>query len=571
MAIRSSTSLQPKTVTGVASVDDFGAVGDGVFGGGTDSTAAFQAAIDWVAANPGPSGGGQVIIPPGSWRITAPLIVPSYVSFQGYGDDSQVLMDNDVLEVYGGGLANGDPGGIGFGLFNIFTQNPWNGNAPYFTNCQFRDFRVTGENDPYVQVDQWQSAAIDMSNFAEDMAIHNVTFEKLHGFAIHGRGNGDGLDVTGCRFIQTGNSGVNTGISNAKIAYNKFSYSEGIEVTGRNCQVIGNTFENCGNTSAPNQVSPTVVLGGNITPSGNFPGGTVMGNSIADCTGGIYVGSNATDFSIVGNTIIRVNGYGVILTGAGIAGQEPHRSIVANNVIRSAGSDAAATMYGIWVAVGTEQAVIANNNIELNFETGYNGGVFGIRSDSPGGVVRGNHVSGASTRAYYFRNAADMVFEGNSAEGNTDIDYDSTVSFRSSLSVGSASVRYNHTSGGAATFVAGDKALFTQLRADNNAAGDISLDGATSGIVLAADTGEYEVSIWADTESPAAGDATTLEVLVNGAAFSYMTVNEPSSQTASWMDLVDTTGAAQTIKVNRSSVTGTGRLDVKVKVEQLGS
>jgi len=130
---------------------------------------------------------------------------------------------------------------------------------------------------------------------------------------------------------------------------------------------------------------------------------------------------------------------------------------------------------------------------------------------------------------------------------------------------------FEHSSGAAATFSAGDKATFTELRADNNTAGDISLDGATSGIVLAADTGEYEVSIWADTEAPAAGDATTLEVLINGAAFSYMTVNEPSSQTASWLDLVDTTGAAQTIEVNRSSVTGTGRLDVKVKVEQLGS
>ncbi len=153
----------------------------------------------------------------------------------------------------------------------------------------------------------------------------------------------------------------------------------------------------------------------------------------------------------------------------------------------------------------------------------------------------------------------------------TAADVAAIAEFDVTPSAGSPKLTYGHTSGAAATFVAGDKATFTELRADNNGAGDISLDGSTSGIVLAADTGEYEVSIWADTEAPAAGDATTLEVLINGAAFSYMTVNEPGSQTASWMDLVDTTGAAQTIEVNRSSVTGTGRLDVKVKVEQLGS
>ncbi len=430
MAVEASTSLATLAGLGVESIEAHGAKPDGAFGSGTDSTAAIQAAIAAVGAR----GGGAVWIPPGSWRVTAPLIVPSFVSFVGFGDASQILMDNDVLEVYGGGLANGDPGGVGFGLFNVFTQNPWNGNAPYFTNCQFSDFRVTGQNDPYVQVDQWQSAAIDLSNFAESMVVSNVTFEHLHGFAIHGRGNGDGLTVMGCRFIQTGNSGVNTGISNARIIGNKFSYSEGIEVTGRNCQVIGNTFEHCGNTNAANQASSVVTLGGNITPGGNFPGGTVMGNSISDSTGGIFVGSNATDYSVIGNTIVRVNGFGILLSNSGVPGQEPHRTVVANNTIRSAGSDTGGTIYGIFVSDGTEEVMVLGNVLRLNFETGYNGAVFGIRSDSPGGVVRGNHVDGLLlTHAYYFRNSTDLTFEDNTAEGVTTVDFDGTVTIRRSL------------------------------------------------------------------------------------------------------------------------------------------
>lgn len=569
MVIRSSTGLQSRTTIGQARPDDFGAAGDGDFGAGTDSTAAFQAAIDWITANPGPTGGGQLIIPPGSWRITAPLIVPSYVSVVGAGDDSQVLMDNDVGLNYQG---DQDAGGTGAGLFNVFTQDPWNGNAPYFTNCQFSNFRVTGTNDPYVQIDQWQSAAIDMSNFAEAMVIRNVTFESLHGFAIHGRGNGDGLDVSGCQFIRTGNSGVNTGISNCRIAQNKFSFSEGIEVTGRNCLVIGNSFENSGNTNAPNQASPVLVMGGNITPNGNFPGGAVIGNSISDCTGGIYVGSNATDYSVIGNTIIRVNAYGIILTGAGIAGQEPHRSIVANNVVRSAGSDAAGVMYGIWVADGTEQAMVVNNNVKLNADPGFGNGVFGIRCDSPGGIVRGNHVSDALTLAYYFRNAPDMVFDGNSADGaNVGVSYDGTVSFRGNLPNPAdlpEGAFYSHLSGAAATFIAGDRLDLTLVQA-NDVGSNVTLSGSTD-LVLAAGTGKYRAVVTVGTEAPAGGDVAVTEVLANSAQLGTLRVEQGGQQSASWQGFIDTSGAAQTIELNRLSVVGTGRLNGSVSIERVG-
>lgn len=131
-------------------------------------------------------------------------------------------------------------------------------------------------------------------------------------------------------------------------------------------------------------------------------------------------------------------------------------------------------------------------------------------------------------------------------------------------------VWYEHSSGTVATFVAGDRCLFTELRADNNGAGNISLNGATDTIQLAADTGTYKVLMTGDTEAPAAGDTTTLETLVTTVPFAYGNVSEVNNQTTVWCDLIDTAGAAQTVEINRSTVTGTGRLNVKVEVMALG-
>lgn len=133
-----------------------------------------------------------------------------------------------------------------------------------------------------------------------------------------------------------------------------------------------------------------------------------------------------------------------------------------------------------------------------------------------------------------------------------------------------AMVWYEHSSGTTATFVAGDSCTLVELQADNNGAGNISLNGTNEIISLAANTGVYEVTVFGDTEAPAAGDSTTLEILVNGVAFAYTNVAETNNQTGTWCDLIDTTGAAQTIEINRSSVTGTGRLNVKAKVVALG-
>src|SRR6266849_7048395 len=87
----------------------YGAVGDGV----TDSTAAFQAAINAL-----PASGGTVFVPPGTYVISAGLVTPSAM-FQGFrligsGWGSILKPANGVngyLLQFNSGTTNGRSGG----------------------------------------------------------------------------------------------------------------------------------------------------------------------------------------------------------------------------------------------------------------------------------------------------------------------------------------------------------------------------------------------------------------------------------------------------------------------------
>ena len=63
----------------VVSVKDFGAIGNGI----ADDTDAIQAAINAVTSLSGASKGGEVFIPPGYYRTTAPILMKHGVSLRG--------------------------------------------------------------------------------------------------------------------------------------------------------------------------------------------------------------------------------------------------------------------------------------------------------------------------------------------------------------------------------------------------------------------------------------------------------------------------------------------------------
>lgn len=80
------------------SVREFGATGDGV----TDDTEALQAAIDSLPtwSGYGVSSGGRICLPAGTYRISAPLEVPDFVSVQGEGMYSSVLVLDAASEPF---------------------------------------------------------------------------------------------------------------------------------------------------------------------------------------------------------------------------------------------------------------------------------------------------------------------------------------------------------------------------------------------------------------------------------------------------------------------------------------
>jgi len=85
-----ATTVQAKLRESRLSVKDFGAVGDGV----ADDTAAIQAAIDAM-----PVGGGRVYLPSGTYKLTAPISIPSNKNGGSiFGDgDSTILQSTSGL------------------------------------------------------------------------------------------------------------------------------------------------------------------------------------------------------------------------------------------------------------------------------------------------------------------------------------------------------------------------------------------------------------------------------------------------------------------------------------------
>ena len=94
-ALATKADSSASSGSGLVSVKDFGAVGNGV----TDDTAAIQDAIDTLSA----AGGGTVFLPAGAYKITSNINitwpssldqnVPGRITFRGEGADLSYIYD----------------------------------------------------------------------------------------------------------------------------------------------------------------------------------------------------------------------------------------------------------------------------------------------------------------------------------------------------------------------------------------------------------------------------------------------------------------------------------------------
>jgi hypothetical protein len=345
------------------SVKDFGAIGDG----GTDDTAAIQAAITFatvnnIVVNNRPC---SVFFPHGTYKVTDTINIPGAVALIGDGapmsiSGSRVIQytaNKSLFSVVGAtnaaiyinGLLLKDVSGAAnpaVGLFHA-DQSTTSGNSFYFRDCWF-------STPSYY--------AINILCNSDDLQIVDCTF-----------------DVTGQKFINLGSS--TKVISNFSIQgctfYAGFSGLGFIDVVNADAGLISNNrFYEGGSFDIPYAISLPNALSKNIV---------ISGNTCIDVNS--FVKTQSGSLTITGNNVR--GGGSPISIGGGVA--VGGLVITGNRLIGSAGPT-----YGVIDCTGTPitNSVISNNSINGNSNSGY-----ALKLDSSyfaGNTITDNSVTGCT-------------------------------------------------------------------------------------------------------------------------------------------------------------------------------
>ncbi|MBI5511071.1 MAG: right-handed parallel beta-helix repeat-containing protein [Deltaproteobacteria bacterium] len=359
----------------------------------TDNTAAFNAAI--VAAST--AGGGTVYIPPGTYRVAAPVDLLSKVHVRGAGDGTVIR-----------NVATGT--GSGYYAFRALSRE----------GAVLSDLRLTTDRSTAFQggaligggtrnrferlhVDSTSYHALAVANGATDfvLADNYVTGtdwdENDIGVAImviagndkttrgQVRGNlvedqlAPGIMIDAGSIQTSSLPATMVGVS-GNIVRNTGDYC--IAVSGAHqVQVVGNHLERCGAQHPAREAAAIAVIqdnGDNPVPGPTYSvthGSLIANNSIsAPQTTGVHVEA-ATDLAIVGNVILSPGqhasgGYGIRIQSGGVnGGGNPSASgvLVAGNVIDNVVDAAAALLgtmpAGIFVAAGQLRVAVQGNMI----------------------------------------------------------------------------------------------------------------------------------------------------------------------------------------------------------------
>ena len=148
----------------------FGAVGDG----STNDATAIQAAITYAYT----AGGGTVYMGEGSWKISTPIALKSFVRIVGDGHASKILVTSAAAgaftqsagsQVWGGGVENvrivADTGAAGSTIFNLTS----------IQNCVFRGLVVDGfTTGKFLSIQSATVSSPDTVPLATGNSIFNV-------------------------------------------------------------------------------------------------------------------------------------------------------------------------------------------------------------------------------------------------------------------------------------------------------------------------------------------------------------------------------------------------------------
>lgn len=463
MAIRNSQL----SLRDVVSVKDFGATGDGI----TDDTAAIQAALD--------AGLGDVVLPDGDFKISAPLDMNDDQAFIGLGGrlvtenlsfiNAVNVTNRQNVRIRGINIV-GPSGGNGFDSAIEIT----NSHGVTIENCLIKDI-----GNEAVTPNEW-GHGIEIGGASSNVKILNNTIKNIKGY---GQFRGDGITLrSSSNTLIQGNTidttrrmqiAITDDATDVKIIGNHLlnGYLDGIDVepnsvnTTGEIAIQGNTIRNFGS-------KPGATIGaqyhGIDLHSNEFDNISITGNIItaenAQAIACIH-GENIAKYATISSNVLVCNGYcgGITLSAGngfknliiannvirefdvyGIQGDKTATTLISNNIIESSQATAAV---GVQLVTGTSDptfVTISGNNIKLGggaavagiFTTGLTGLSIGcniVTVDAGNGVevysniagmvgmsISGNMVinTNAGVNAYYFRSAGTGAIQNCEFNGN---------------------------------------------------------------------------------------------------------------------------------------------------------
>lgn len=356
--------------------------------GTTDDTNAIRAAAAAAGAT-----GKSLGFPDGVYKVTGSVTISSGVRVFAIAGSPVIL------------IAGVDPAApaTNYSAFQLAAK----------TTVEGLTFR--GENSPYAEYDQNQSAALDSAIGVDDVAIRGNRFENLFGFSIHHQASGKRHTITDNVMVDCAN-GLNDNADHSTISGNILYRAEGIEASGAYSTYANNVIT-LGGLSMSGSLS-ALSIGGRTNPANPGPGVTVTGNVIVDSRGhGITLNDGVLDATVTGNVVIRSQRNGIVVpTTSG--GAAPARIVISGNTVRSAGAETelASSRVGILLLAGSD-ITVTGNTVSTGSDTGYST-MYGLLSYRPNTTVIGNQLA-ATLKAISLSGAeaAGAIVQGNRLTG----------------------------------------------------------------------------------------------------------------------------------------------------------
>jgi hypothetical protein len=314
----SDVSLFDQADAGIASVKDYGAVGNGT----TDDTAAIQAAIDAVSA----AGGGTLLLPEGTY-IVAGLQMKAGVYLQGSGERATTLKLKNSANTYliadtryvNNVLYSSGPYGISNLTLDGNNANNTSGSCLIIQTyaSTFRDLTIWNAPEHGVITTTVTANGSDILNTVPDNRFENCHFQYNKKCGFYGKDNNNILAdqmFLGCTFFGNGQSGFYQVVAerSAGFVFNDCRWYSGYQgdidaykwdrgqITGCNFELNAQSAPNTGAVFASLRVR-SISSQGVGTVTGNVFYLSASNATATDIYCGIYLDAAPQNFAITGN------------------------------------------------------------------------------------------------------------------------------------------------------------------------------------------------------------------------------------------------------------------------------